>query len=262
MPPSPLKFVIVADAHIGGAQQTKPPTRFPERARSLLRYVVSKTNTEIKPDFVVQLGDAIEAADAEDDEENLSVVADILSELQAPVYHVIGYHEQSQLSPQNVCTILKLQKPFYSYRSGRFYCLVLSSEKNGDEWSISKDQLKWLQQELATVDTQALVFSHFPLVDVELEDTSEDAPIVQLENRAEVRNLLVQSGKVRAVFSGHWHRNSFEEIAGINYISIQSLVQNVSDLRHVPSESFAVVRIFEQQATVEIVGMDPAEFRF
>jgi len=262
MPPKPLKFVIIADAHIGSAQQRKPPTRYPERARSLLRWVVSKTNTEITPDFVVQLGDVIEAADAEDDEDNLSTAADILRELQAPVYHAIGNHEQTHLPPQKVCTILKVHRAFYSFQSGGFHCLVLFSEKNGDEWSISKDQLKWLEQELAAVDRRALVFSHFPLVDAVLDDTAEEASLVQLENRAEVRNLLVQSGKVRAVFSGHWHKNSFEEIGGINYISIQSLVQNLSDLRPTTSESFAVAKIFEDHATVEINGMDPAEFRF
>jgi len=262
MPPKPLKFVIIADAHIGSAQQRKPPTRFPERARSLLRYVVAQNNTEIKADFVIQLGDLIEAEDPEEDEDNLSTAADILRELQVPVYHVIGNHEQSYLSPQKVCTILRMPRAFYSFQSSGFHCLVLFSEKNGDEWSISKEQLKWLEQELPAIDGQALVFSHFPLVDAELDDAAEDEPLEQLENRAGVRNLLVQSGKVRAVFSGHWHKNSFEEIGGINYISVQSLVQNLSESGSTTSESFAVAKMLEDKATVEIEGMDPAEFRF
>jgi Icc protein len=262
MPPKPLKFVIIADAHIGSAQEKKPPTRFPERARSLLRYVVSKINSEIEPDFVVQLGDVIEAEDPEEDEDNLGTAADIFRDLKAPVYHAIGNHEQTHLPPKTVCTILKMPGVFYSFQSGQFHCVVLFSEKNDDRWAISKAQLKWLEQELAATDKPVLVFSHFPLVDAEVDEVAEEEPPVQLDNRADVRNLLVQSGKVRAVFSAHWHKNSFEEIGGINYVSVQSLVQNISRSGTTTSESFGVAKMFEDGATVEIEGMDPAEFRF
>jgi 3',5'-cyclic AMP phosphodiesterase CpdA len=262
MPPKPLKFVVIADAHIGATQTTKPPTRFPERAKSLLRYLISKINGELEADFVVQLGDLIEADDAEEDEDNLSTAADIFRDLKSPVYHVVGNHDQANLPPKTVCTILKMPGPFYSFQSGRYHCLVLFSEKNDDRWSISKAQLKWLEQELAATDKQVLVFSHFPLVDAEVDEAAEIEPPIELENRADVRNLLVQSGKVRAVFSGHWHKNSFEEVGGINYISVQSLVQNISRTGSTVSESFAVVKMFEDRATIEIEGMDPAEFRF
>jgi 3',5'-cyclic AMP phosphodiesterase CpdA len=268
MPPKPLKFAVIADAHIGNAQATKPPTRFPDRARSLLRYVVSQLNSEYKPDFVVQLGDLIEAEDADEDEDNVSTAAEILRDLQMPVYHALGNHEQMHLSLPKVCSSLKMQKPFYSFRCAPLNGIVLCPEKSGDEWVIGKEQLKWIEQELRVAETQVLVYSHFPLVDFVSEDEAGDdsgeAPAVQppsqLSNRADVRHLLAQSNKVRAVISAHWHKNSLEELGGIHYVSIQSLVQNVSGSR--PSESFGVAKVFEDSVIVEVIGMDPAEFRF
>jgi predicted phosphodiesterase len=76
-----------------------------------------------------------------------------------------------------------------------------------------------------------------------------------------VRELLARSGKVRVVFNGHVHRNNIEEIGGIHYVSIQSLVENVSETRKLPSESYAVVSLTEDLITVQVEGMDPAEFR-
>lgn len=260
MPPKPLKFAIIADAHIGNAQHTKPPTRFPERARSLLRYVVSQLNSEVKPDFVVQLGDLIEAEDADEDKENLATAAEILRELQMPVYHAIGNHEQTNVSIQELCSILKLTKAFYSFQSATFRGLVLLPERAGNQWCIGKEQMKWLEQELRSMQSQAIIFSHFPLVDAMCDDDALSAVPVELSNRAELRNLLVQSAKVHAVFSAHWHKNSLDELGGIHYLSIQALTQIVSGGR--PSESFAIAKLFEDAAAVEVVGMDPAEFRF
>jgi hypothetical protein len=266
MPPKPVKFAIIADAHLGSAQQKKPPMRFPERARSLLRYVVSQLNADHKPEFVVQVGGVIEAEDADEDEDNLSTAVEILRELQMPVYHAIGNDEQVNVSIQKICAAFKITRPFQSFRCAPFLGITLFADKNGDDWTIGKDQMKWLEQELRGDDKHVLVFSYFPLVDVEIDEaaseseseSAENLP-VELANRADVRNLLAQSGKVRAVFSGHWHKNSLVEQGGIHYVSIQSLVQNVAGNR--PSESFAVAKFFEDSAVIEVVGMDPMEFR-
>jgi 3',5'-cyclic AMP phosphodiesterase CpdA len=261
MPSKPLKFAIIADAHVGSAQPAKPPTRFPERARSLLRYAVSQLNSELKPDFVVQLGDLIEAEDADEDEDNLSTAADILRQLEMPVFHAIGNHEQAHVPTAKICSILKITKTFYSFQSGAFRGIVLFPELVKEEWCIGQEQLKWLEQTLRAADPGVVVFSHFPLVDAESEETDAEptAPVVELSNRVEVRHLLAQSNKVKAVFSAHWHKNSLEELGGIFYVSVQSLVQNVSGGR--PSESFTIAKLFEDFATVEVFGMDPAEFR-
>jgi 3',5'-cyclic AMP phosphodiesterase CpdA len=266
MPPKPLKFAVIADVHIGDAQESVPKTRYPERARSLLRYVVSQLNTEHKPDFVVQLGDVIQASSPDDDEDNLSTAAEILGDLQMPVYHTIGNHEQFHLSPQNACSTLKIAKPYYSFECAPLRGVVLFPEKESDEFSIGDEQLKWLEQQLRNSESQVLIFSHFPLVDYpedDAQEAGEDAgsfsPPLKLTNRSEVRHVLAQSSKVRAVFSGHWHKNSLEELGGIHYIAIQSLVQAALGSRL--SESFAIAKIFPDQASVEVLGMDPAEFR-
>lgn len=269
MPPKPLKIALVADAHIGSALAEKPPARFPERARALLRYVVAQTNSELKPDFVVQLGGVIEPSDdAEEDEDNLSTACDILRDVQVPVYHAVGVPEQAVLTAQQVCSALKLSKPYYSFSLAGFRAVVLFPERRGEEWLIGDAQMKWLSEELRSEEKHFLVFSYIPLIDFEVDEeiAVEDAgespslPQAELSNRAEVRNLLAQSSKVRAVFSACWHRNTLTELGGIHYVSLQSLVQSVSGAR--PSETYALAKIFDDDANVEIFGMDPAEFRF
>lgn len=267
MPPKPLKMVLISDVHIGTNKLHEGENKtLAARARALLRYLVNRINNEIRPEFVVQLGDLIEDEDAETDEENYSTALEILKDLTVPIYHVVGNRDQANQDLKQIRTMLGYPRLYYSFDSGAFHLIVLlSTSKNHAEIHVDETQRKWLVDDLTATTKPTVVFIHHPIDDQDLTDFyrfANNSHGCFVEERVEIRSLLAQSGKVRAVFNGHVHRNNLEVYDGIGYVTLQSLVENLSDTRHDPSESFAVVELTETEIRVEIEGMDPAEYRF
>jgi alkaline phosphatase len=80
-----------------------------------------------------------------------------------------------------------------------------------------------------------------------------------VENREEVRAILEASGKVRAVFNGHLHRNNMWVHNNIPYFTIQSCVEDVDNSGR-PSKSFAVVTLDSDSISVQIHGTDATTY--
>ena len=276
MPPKPFKFVLIADAHLGTDKLHEGKSRkLSSRARSLLQYFVTRINDEIRPAFVVQLGDLIEE-DEEEDEENYVKALGILKQLSMPVYHVVGNHEQVNLKLDQVLTILKYPKLYYSFDSGDYHFVVLFAscpmksdlespvESIGRKIQIDTAQRKWLEEDLNATKKATIVFLHHPLDDQDLAgsywfEQKPDECFVDARN--EIREIFSRSGKVIAVFNGHVHRNNLENHDDIWYVSLQSLVENMSEHTKTPAETIAIVTVGEHEIRVEIEGMDPAEYR-
>lgn len=266
MPPKPFRFVIVSDVHIGSDNpQEGRYKNLPSRALGLLRYLVSRIGDEIKPDFVVQLGNLIQAEDPEEDEENYSKGMDAFKQLSVPVYHLVGNHEQKHLDLQQIRTRLKYQEFYFSFDSGQFHFVVLFAEDSGTgSIRIDPVQREWLEEDLRATKNPTIVFMHHPVDDHDLTGNSwfEDTPErCFVDDSVKVRAVLARSGKVCAVFSGHAHVNHLQSIDDIHYVTIQSLVENVTKSGKTPSESFAVVTLGQNEMRVEIEGMAPAEYR-
>ncbi|HEY9790517.1 MAG TPA: metallophosphoesterase [Candidatus Obscuribacterales bacterium] len=264
LPAKPLKIVLIADIHIGRAQP-EPCTRLPERARGLLKYVVQRINTEMRPDLVVQLGDLIEAEDEETDEENYETGLDLLRDLKMPCYQVVGNHDQANLSATKLAGLLDRPKLYYSFDAGAFHFIVIFGQCSDGRAVVFDEQQKWLQQDLAASEKPAIVFTHLPLHDEEerANPSGETEPIAfSAEQKRIIRSILAGSGKVRAVFCGHLHKNELHTVDDICYVAIQSLVQNISRVRKDASETFAVVSLAESATKVEVEGMEPAEYHF
>jgi Icc protein len=86
--------------------------------------------------------------------------------------------------------------------------------------------------------------------------------ICLVEQRAEARAILEQSGKVAAVFSGHAHWNHFDLVGGIPYITIQSLIENVDD--DAPgraARTHALVDVHDGRILVRVFGEQPARYQ-
>ena len=264
--PAPLKMVLLTDIHYGTDKQYEgQDKKLSSRALSLVRYMVNRMNSDLKPDFVVQLGDLIEDEDAETDEENYSIAVDAFKPLKMPVYHVVGNHEQVNLNLEQIRAKLNYPALYYSFDAQAFHFIVLfSTSKDHTEIHVDKEQLKWLVKDLEQTDKPTVVFIHHPIDDQDLTGSFwfEKYPkFCFVEEKVEIRETLARSGKVRAVFSGHVHRNNLQSHDGIHYITVQSLVENMHESRKVPSESFAVVTFAEDEIRVEIQGQDPAEYR-
>lgn len=264
MPLKPYRFAIITDIHYG----TDKPIdgyckKLPSRAISLVRYFVNQM-IKLKPEFVVQLGNAIEDDDSDEDADNLEKIFDVLKESTVPVHHVVGSHEQVNLSCEQIKQILKLDSLYHSWDGGGFHFVALFAKDDGAELTIDQAQLAWLETDIEEAKFPVLVFLHCPVDEQDLFENyyfEKQPERCFLKDCAEFRSLLERSGKVKLVISGHAHQNNINEFAGIHYVTVQSLVENMTKTGKTPSESYSVVTLTEREIRIEVLGLAQAEFR-
>jgi 3',5'-cyclic AMP phosphodiesterase CpdA len=260
-----LKFVVVTDIHVGPEElyegRQKKLSRF---ALPMLQELLTEIKRDIKPDFVVQLGDLIEdSAAPEEDELNYRSAISLFESLSVPVLHAIGNHETVNLSVGKLLSHMGRTTPYYSLDVGPVHCVVLmASTRAHTDIHIDAAQRNWLAADLRSTQKPTLVFLHHPLDEQNLHGSfwfEKYAEYCFVQERAQVRAILEESGKVVAVFNGHIHRNSLWTDAGIPYFSTQSFVENLHPGDGaLCSQSYAIVDMDREQIRVEVRGKDPA----
>ena len=88
--------------------------------------------------------------------------------------------------------------------------------------------------------TPVIVFAHQRL---------DEAKSHSVQNAAEVRKTLEQSGRVLAVFQGHSHHNALQEIAHIHYCTLAAIVEGSGPW----ANAYGVLRI-SGDGTIRVQG--------
>jgi hypothetical protein len=138
-----------------------------------------------------------------------------------PLFIARGNHEGNDPASESVfrqqCRITG--EHFYSsYTCDRAYFIILDTEVEGEESSITGDQLQWLRSELdsASVDDKIFhifILMHHPLFPQGFHNGTD------LENAEELHALFLENPKIRTVFAGHDHIFNRYRRDGINYIT-------------------------------------------
>ena len=183
-------------------------------------------------DLVLCLGDLInDCGDPAENRERLAEIAALFRSFAMPVYCLPGNHDyeaftlaqfqqiSGQLAPPSVLRVCgkTLLFPNASCREdGTPY------DGNPIDWTDSflpAAEMDLLRRTLAEPETEeAYVFFHQNLdPDVESHHIIRNAP--------EIRSLLAESGKVRAVFQGHYHPGHENEIDGIRYRTLPAMCE-------------------------------------
>jgi len=76
-----------------------------------------------------------------------------------------------------------------------------------------------LSQTLETLSGNVYVFMH-QNIDPEIREDH------RLYNDAQIRSILEKSGKVRAVYQGHYHPGHRAEVNGISYVTLPAMCEN------------------------------------
>jgi hypothetical protein len=86
--------------------------------------------------------------------------------------------------------------------------------------------------------------------------------ICRVAERKKLRKVIEASGKVRAVFNGHVHWNHFDLIAGIPYVTVQSLIENLDDdAPGRPARAFAIVDLDPHRTIVRVDGAETLRYQ-
>lgn len=264
-----LTIGFVTDLHFGPAAYHDGKLRkLTHHAPELTRGAVRAMNETFRPDLLVNLGDDIEDESREADLARYTECQDILRTAKAELVNVAGNHDTIHLTRDDLARVWRHDGPlFYALDRGGFHLVVLHTLERKDlEVRIPHAQLEWLAADLARTNLPVIVLMHHSASEQDLDDSfwfKGLAHLALVKERAELRRILQESGKVRAVFNGHVHRNHLDVIAGIPYVTIQSLIENLDeDAPGRAAGAHAVATVDEARIVVRVHGSDPARYQF
>jgi predicted phosphodiesterase len=225
-PPLAVRFGLVTDLH----HADKPPagSRYYRETLGKLSEATEQFAKD-KPDFLVELGDFIDAAESVDIE--LGYLKRINREFSAIAdrrHYVLGNHCVDMLTKPEFLAAVKQDQSYYSFDQGGVHFILLDScfrsdgtpyGRKNSQWTdanLPQQELDWLSADLKSASGPIVVFAHQRL---------DVAGPHSVKNAAAVRDLLERSGKVLAVFQGHSHENDYQDIAGIHYCTLAAMIE-------------------------------------
>ena len=249
-PIEPLRNGLVTDLHYAD----KPPagTRHYRETLGKLNEAALQF-AQAKTDFVVELGDLIDAADSVDTEQQyLKTINREFSAISKDRHYVLGNHCVDTLTKAEFLNGVEQERSYYSFDRGGFHFVILDAcfrsdgepyGRKNSKWTdanIPPAELDWLQSDLRATNNKTIVFAHQRL------DVSTDHGV---KNGAEVRKVLEDSGKVLAVFQGHSHNNDLKDLGGIHYCTLVAMVEGTGD----NSNGYSVLEI-SQDGSIRLNG--------
>jgi 3',5'-cyclic-AMP phosphodiesterase len=264
-----VRFALLTDVHFGPEARFEGKlAKLSHRAEALCRQFVRSMNESERPDVVINLGDVIEDAERTADLAGYRRFLDVLSELDAPVLHVAGNHDSIHLSDADLAELWGQPGPLHYSRdvAGVHFAILRSVELKDTAVHLPADQIDWLARDLEQTTLPVILSIHHPLGEMELEGNRwfARAPhICRVAERRRVRALIAASGKVRAVFNGHAHWNHLNVAAGVPYVTLQSLIENLDeDAPGRPARAWAVADLDGNRLLVRVAGEEPARYQF
>ena len=230
-----LRFGWVTDVHY--AFREAKWGRYYTESILKLREAVELFNS-LNLDFVIETGDFKDQNEQPDHEKTLQYLKEVENEFaqyRGDRFHVFGNHDVDSISKDDFLKIapnagIPSDKTYYSFKKSGFKCIVLDAcyrsdgmpyDKGNFDWTdtiIPDFELDWLKKELSGSDFPVLVFVHQQL------DGPGDGNYF-VNNSEGVRSVLEESGKVLAVFQGHYHEGAYNKINNIHYITEKAIVE-------------------------------------
>lgn len=227
-----------------------------------------------RPDFAIELGDFKDCTKTGSRAETVGLLDEVETEFRqfpGPRFHVAGNHDFDKISLEDFLAHTENSDEMkglthYAFTKGGIKYIVLDAcyntmagehYSNGNlKWSVSMVpdfEVEWLRKVLAEGSEPVIVFIHQLL---NFWDSSHGKIAGKIpdgyfiRNAAEVVDVLEQSRRVLAVFSGHYHSGWYSERRGIHYIVGKGMVEN--DAAH---NAAGVVKI-DKNLNIFIEGLE------
>lgn len=248
-----MKFLVITDLHYSD-KPVGSDGRYHELSLSKLREALGKYSDGCE--FAVCLGDIADAVDGfKPQAQGLEELGEIWRSFDIPFYSIIGNHDTA-MSKQEFCRLTDMPHRFYSVETQEYLCLMLDTNMNSPDepypeseikWAycyVDNEQLDWAKKKIEQSDKPVIVFTH-ALLDFDIDEGERNDHV--LVNADEVKQALLSSGKVKAVFSGHYHDGLNMRLGSVPYVVFASMCNE-------PTNNFAVVEIEDGKVNVKGYG--------
>ena len=257
-----LRFGLVTDSHY--ADRDPGGTRYYRQSLTKMRECIDVFNSKTT-DFIIHLGDFKDQDSNADPANTLKYLEALEAEFarfNGPRYHCVGNHDVDSITKRQFLSnientgISKTESYFhFEHRGFRFVVLDANYHEDGRDhfyleganWQdirIPENQLEWLQETLAASRSPAIVFCHHPTFKY-----LHGESVYHIQNYQAVQRIFKSSGKVAAVFHGHTHQDTHQQIEGIHYLTMLGMV----DHSGVENNAYALVEVYGD-GRMEVIG--------
>jgi Icc protein len=263
-----MRFALISDVHLGPPASHQGKLRkLTHLSEQLVESFATRMRHELAPDLVINLGDVLEDESSERDRERYARFCELLAGIGKPVLHVAGNHDTINLTVQELCSMWgNANSATYSQdHHGVHFAVLRTIEHRSERIELPAEQISWLRQDLAATQLPSIVLMHHPASEMRLEGNRwfEKRPhLCRVVERRALREVIEKSGKVLAVFNGHVHWNHLDVIAGIPYITLQSLIENLDD--DAPGRvaaAYAVCDLDDRRLVVTVYGAETQRYQ-
>ena len=178
-------------------------------------------------DRVICLGDLTDAEDTKEKEiANMRQIAALFAEFPMPVTVVMGNHDAYVFEAAEFYALLGGCQPTDVHEDGKHLLFIdlnytadgVRYTPHGFHWDdVGHPDPEELRSRLAACDGDVYLFTHQNL------DLAIPAADHRAANAAEVCAIIEQSGKVRAVYQGHYHWGHRSERNGVDYVTLPAM---------------------------------------
>ncbi len=215
-----IRFIHISDTHIG------PDPAFLLQGvntfHSFQSVIQAIQNLPFKPEFIIHTGDVV----ADPDPKSYELYAQMVKEVQIPMYYVSGNHDDSQmiLSGLQIGERIQLMqdKLVYSFKvSGNSFLVVdaRGPREIDPHGTISEAQMDVIQSQLTNTHSLITIFVHFPLLAMDCNWV--DKKMLLLEGEKLHALFVEHREQILGVFHGHIHRGTINVQDGIRYQSLE-----------------------------------------
>ena len=178
-------------------------------------------------DRVICLGDLTDAEDTKEKEiANMREIATLFASYPMPIQVVMGNHDAYVFEAAEFYALLGGCEPIAIHENGVHLVFIDANHTaqgvkytpHGFAWDdVGLPNPDGLRKKLATLDGDVYVFMHQNI------DPAIPAQDHRLANADAVCDILEQSGKVRAVYQGHFHWGNRSARNGVEYITLPAM---------------------------------------
>jgi predicted phosphodiesterase len=248
-----LRVGLLNDLHYDGGV---------EALNHLYESVASLNHGDIE--LLVVLGDLIGSTGEMNAERLLHEVSALCDSFHGTIRYMPGNHDLDDLTKAQFYNALgcAADKPTACFKQEGidFICIdgnfspsdteYACGNFNWEEAFIPEEQIAWLQKQLAAAKEPVVLFSH-QRIDVPGKFT--------VQNHAAVRDVIRESGKVKAVFQGHQHADDLQQIDGTAYYTLGAHKDAAGPaMVNIDSSGIRIVRDFQPRDPAEAMAMADA----